>query len=99
MMRNIQAQLVHRPLAAMVGATLLAAAAGLAGCQNDAQAGAGIGAGLGAIAGAVIGHNSGDHAAEGAAIGAGIGALGGYIAGNESDKARDRRGRDPNFNY
>ena len=79
-------------------AVLLAASTLLfsGGCaRNDAQAGALLGAGAGAIGGAVIGHNQGGRTAEGAGIGAGVGAAAGYMLGNESDKAKARRG----YNY
>jgi uncharacterized protein YcfJ len=58
-----------------------------AGCESDAQSGAGVGALIGAGTGAIIGHQTG-RASEGALIGAAVGGGAGYMLGNESDKER-----------
>jgi hypothetical protein len=73
-------------------AILIAAALGLglvfvAGCETEAQKGAGIGALAGAGIGAIAGHQSG-HTAEGALIGGAVGGGTGYILGNEGDKKK-----------
>lgn len=75
------------------GAVTAIATLGLGGC-NDAQAGALFGTGIGALAGQAIGHDT-----ESTLIGAGVGAAGGYIIGNESDKAKQRRYYNPNYDY
>jgi len=54
-----------------------------AGCQNDAQTGAGVGVLGGALAGQLIGGDT-----KSTLIGAGVGAGAGYIIGNESDKKK-----------
>ncbi len=58
-----------------------------AGCESDAQKGAGVGALAGAGIGAIAGHQSGK-TAEGALIGAAVGGGTGYIVGNEQDKKK-----------
>jgi phage tail tape-measure protein len=73
-------------------AILIAAALGLglvfvAGCETEAQKGAGIGALAGAGIGAIVGHQSGNTAG-GALIGGAVGGGTGYILGNEGDKKR-----------
>lgn len=73
-------------------AILIAAALGLglvfvAGCETEAQKGAGVGALAGAGIGAVVGHQSGNTAG-GALIGGAVGGGTGYILGNEGDKKR-----------
>jgi len=70
---------------------LIAVAAALliaAGCQNNAQTGAGIGALAGAGIGQAIGRNT-----EATVIGAAIGGIAGYVIGNEDDKAQASRER------
>lgn len=57
----------------------------LAGCESDAQKGAGIGA----LAGAGIGQLAGRDT-EATLIGAAIGAGAGYIIGNEQDKKKQK---------
>ena len=54
-----------------------------AGCESDAQTGAGVGALGGAVAGQLIGGDT-----ESTLIGAGIGAGAGYMIGNERDKKK-----------
>jgi phage tail tape-measure protein len=73
-------------------AILIAAALGLglvfvAGCETEAQKGAGIGALAGAGIGAIVGHQSGNTAG-GALIGGAVGGGTGYMLGNEGDKKR-----------
>jgi hypothetical protein len=55
----------------------------VAGCQNDAQTGAGVGVLGGALAGQLIGGDT-----KSTLIGAGVGAGAGYIIGNERDKKK-----------
>ncbi len=57
----------------------------IAGCESDAQTGAGVGVLGGALAGQLIGGDT-----ESTLIGAGVGAGAGYIIGNERDKKKDR---------
>ena len=57
----------------------------IAGCESDAQTGAGIGGLLGAGAGQLIGGDT-----ESTLIGAGIGAGAGYMVGNERDKKKTK---------
>jgi len=54
-----------------------------AGCESDAQTGAGVGVLGGALAGQLIGGDT-----KSTLIGAGVGAGAGYIIGNESDKKK-----------
>ena len=77
--------------AALVG--LLGASSLLSGC-NAAQAGALLGAGVGALAGQAIGHDT-KSTVIGTAVGAGVG----YAVGNESDKAKQQRQYNPNYDY
>ena len=79
-------------LGAMV-ACLLGSTALLGGC-SDAQAGALLGAGIGALAGQAIGHDT-----KGTVIGTAVGAGAGYIIGNESDKGKQHRPDDRNYDY
>jgi outer membrane lipoprotein SlyB len=53
----------------------------IAGCENDAQTGAGVGVLGGALAGQLIGGDT-----KSTLIGAGVGGGAGYIIGNERDK-------------
>jgi hypothetical protein len=69
---------------------LLGFAAGMLGCETNAQTGALIGAGGGALAGQAIGGNT-----EGTLIGTAVGAGLGYIIGNEKDKAIARSTQPP----
>ncbi|MHC4740438.1 MAG: glycine zipper domain-containing protein [Planctomycetota bacterium] len=55
----------------------------IAGCESDAQKGAGIGVVGGALAGQLIGGNT-----SATLIGAGVGAAAGYMVGNERDKKK-----------
>jgi len=59
----------------------------VAGCETEAQKGAGLGALAGAGIGAIAGHQSGK-TTEGALIGGAVGGGAGYILGNEGDKKR-----------
>jgi outer membrane lipoprotein SlyB len=59
----------------------------VAGCESDAQSGAGLGALAGAGIGAIAGNQSG-RAGEGALIGAAVGGGTGYVVGNEQDKKK-----------
>jgi hypothetical protein len=72
-------QLVTVSIAVMVSFGLIFAA----GCQNDAQTGAGVGVLGGALAGQLIGGDT-----KSTLIGAGVGAGAGYIVGNERDKKK-----------
>ncbi len=65
----------------------------LGGC-NDAQVGALLGAGIGALAGQAIGGDTGA-----TVIGTAVGAGAGYVIGNESDKAKQQQGYNPNYDY
>lgn len=57
----------------------------IAGCESDAQTGAGIGVLGGAIAGQLIGGDT-----KSTLIGAGLGAGAGYMIGNERDKKKTK---------
>ncbi len=59
----------------------------VAGCETEAQKGAGLGALAGAGVGAIVGHQSGN-TAQGALIGGAVGGGTGYILGNEGDKKK-----------
>ena len=72
-------QLTTTTVAVVISMALLFAA----GCQNDAQTGAGVGVLGGALAGQLIGGDT-----KSTLIGAGVGAGAGYIIGNERDKKK-----------
>jgi len=60
-----------------------------AGCESDAQKGAGVGAAAGAGIGALAGKKG--KKTESALIGGAVGAGAGYILGNESDKKKQKK--------
>ena len=86
-----------KPLIAIAGAGLLAAACTTTGNVERNAAG---GAALGALAGAVIGNNVGaGDAGTGAAIGAVVGGAAGAIRGSQQDRANQQRYRDSQGRY
>jgi phage tail tape-measure protein len=71
-------------LTAMIATGIL-----VAGCETEAQKGAGLGALAGAGVGAIVGHQSGN-AATGALVGGAVGGGTGYMLGSEGDKKKQQ---------